>query len=192
MEKIKNVGYGIVFGLAILALLAMGTTGTIETASAAEEIEEESPDSVYMGSADWEKHNEESGAYAISVGAKGVEVGFEYSWEDGHGAAVGMAMRGYQDHGNGEFDWVTTAEGYRTGDSTGTWQSDHFWTVIATDVWHEISDSGEWVQHEFELHYLVEHERDRFWGGTEYNYHNTHIYGGNPNAPPTITVWIMD
>ncbi len=140
MKKIKNVAYGMVFGLARFGLVMMGLTPTLGTAVAEEERIESDilmpdpvPDPTHTDGSGRCWNNEDSGARAVSVGYKGVDVRLDTSWQDSHGASIGIGVRGEKEDGTGHFDDLAIETNSEQESDTNTARSDHLWDVIGLE-----------------------------------------------------------
>ena len=214
MKRTKNLAYGMIFGLAIFGIVMMGITAIFQTTSAMEEKREydiNAPDGPGDGGNDypyWDAsgrcwYNDEDGAYAVSAGYGGVTVGFETEWEDGHGASIGIAVRGNKEQGTGHFEEIAIETDARTEDYESWPSTDYYWDVkelkFDTDEhlhFKEIEIGSEtYTEWRFELGYHVEVEKDRPWpwsdsteswktgmfGGSDYNPAVTYLVKGSIN-----------
>ncbi len=156
MRKMKNLTYGIVFGLAIFGLVMMSVgNATAEHTSSVDRC--------------WE--TEESGAWAVRVGYKGVGVEYWREYEDEHGAHIASAVRAEFGDG-GLAEWWSTDMASTSSDRHSSTGANYYWDVEEFSFCpvdgYQIYFQNFGMLHVWEFDYVVTEERDTWWPWGDY------------------------
>jgi len=172
MTKIKNLAYGMVFGLVIFGLVMMSTGITTGSQISSRERS-------------WE--TEESGAWGVAVGAKGVSVEYWREYEDEHGAHLASAVRP-EFFDTGYADWWSMDRADTSSDRHSSAGANYYWDVeefsFCPETGHSTHQGTDGIAHTWRLDYEVTEERDTWWpwGDYEKEYEDTisvHMYASS-------------